>query len=481
MRKRVLQEGSVGLLILGGVGLLTGLTLWLQGTVWGKKTYSIVVEFPSVSGMQLGAAVRYRGVQVGRITEIQPATNGVDVTLEIAEPNLVIPRNVRIEANQSGFVGETSVDITPQQLLAESVQENDPRAQDCNSIEILCNGSRVDGNVGVSFEELLRSSQQLADVLSDPTFNNNVNSLFKQVETVTKQAGTALTGVSQLTKDLSGLTGRVQTELGTVSTTAASVSSAADQIRVSTAQLTDQFGSSGTQVTNQLNRTATQASQLFTNLDNLLTTNRSTVVTLLDNLNQTSNDLRVTVRGLQPIVGKVEQGKLLENLEQLSANAAAASANLRDLTTVANNPITLLVLQQTLDSARATFQNAQKITSDLDELTGDPAFRSNLRNLVNGLGNLVSSTEQLQQMAIAQPPAALSDLKFSQSVQSQPILNPLNPDTIYLGGDLVETAWRPDSVKVVFERNKDWFELLPTPPNEEVPGKTDSQQPSLAP
>jgi len=55
------------------------------------------------------------------------------------------------------------------------------------------------------------------------------------------------------------------------------------------------------------------------------------------------------------------------------------------------------VLQQTLDSARVTFQNAQKITSDLDELTGDPAFRENIRQLINGLSGLVSSTQQLQQ------------------------------------------------------------------------------------
>jgi phospholipid/cholesterol/gamma-HCH transport system substrate-binding protein len=62
-----------------------------------------------------------------------------------------------------------------------------------------------------------------------------------------------------------------------------------------------------------------------------------------------------------------------------------------------NNPNNTVLLQQTLDSARATFENTQKITSDLDELTGDPAFRENVRRLVNGLGKLVSSTQQLQQ------------------------------------------------------------------------------------
>ena len=56
-----------------------------------------------------------------------------------------------------------------------------------------------------------------------------------------------------------------------------------------------------------------------------------------------------------------------------------------------------MALQQTLDSARVTFQNAQKITSDLDELTGDPSFRDSIRELIEGLSGLVSSTQQVEQ------------------------------------------------------------------------------------
>jgi hypothetical protein len=81
------------------------------------------------------------------------------------------------------------------------------------------------------------------------------------------------------------------------------------------------------------------------------------------------------------------------------SNANQTSLNLKNLTTNLNDPKTLLMLQQTLDSARTTFQNTQKITADLDDLTGNPEFRSNLRNLVNGLGKLVSSAEQLEQQA----------------------------------------------------------------------------------
>jgi phospholipid/cholesterol/gamma-HCH transport system substrate-binding protein len=95
----------------------------------------------------------------------------------------------------------------------------------------------------------------------------------------------------------------------------------------------------------------------------------------------------------------LQGSKLISNLETLSANAAQTSANLRDVSVTLNNPTTITMLQQTLDSARATFENTQKITSDLDELTGDPKLRENLKRLINGLSGLVSSTQQLQQQA----------------------------------------------------------------------------------
>jgi phospholipid/cholesterol/gamma-HCH transport system substrate-binding protein len=138
---------------------------------------------------------------------------------------------------------------------------------------------------------------------------------------------------------------------------------------------------------------------LLSDLDNLLTANRSTLVGALNNITETSNQLRLTVGNLSPSLNRLTQGELINNLETLSANAAEASANLRNATQSLNDPKNAVLLQQTLDSARVTFENTQKITSDLDELTGDPNFRQNLRQLVNGLSNLVSSTDQMEQQA----------------------------------------------------------------------------------
>ena len=398
MRKRIVREGGVGLLLVVGLGLFGILILWLRGFGFGRRTYSTVVEFDNVSKMQLGAAVRYRGVEVGRITSIEPRPNSVDVEIEIT-PTAIIPRDVLIEANQSGIVGETSVDITPRESLPESAETADPLDPNCDRTLILCDGARLQGQTGVSYDQLLRSTLEISRLFGNPEFYDNLNRTVEEI-------GNAADSVAILSGDLAKFTRSAEQQLTTLSDSVKSVSAAADQIRLSVAQASDRLSLTADLATEELDRTATQFNQLLgnvdnlvDNVDNLVNANRSTIVTTLNNLSETSDDLRATVGRLTPIVNRVEQSRLIGDLEALSANAVETSANLRDLSNEINTPTNLLMIQQTLDSARATFQNVQKITSDLDDLTGDPAFRNNLRNLVNGLSNLVSSTEQLQQQA----------------------------------------------------------------------------------
>jgi phospholipid/cholesterol/gamma-HCH transport system substrate-binding protein len=99
------------------------------------------------------------------------------------------------------------------------------------------------------------------------------------------------------------------------------------------------------------------------------------------------------------------------NLEDLSTDAAAAMADIRAITSAANTPENLVMLQQTLESARNVFFSAQKVLADVDELTGDPTFRNNIRNLINGLSTLVSLTDDLSNQsrlaqALTPPPAS---------------------------------------------------------------------------
>jgi phospholipid/cholesterol/gamma-HCH transport system substrate-binding protein len=185
MRGRAIREGSVGLLILIGVGLFGGLVLWLRGLNPGGRNYTMVLEFENTAGMQVGTSVRYRGVPVGRIVDIRPGSNQVQIQVEITESNLRIPKDVLIEANQSGFIGETTIDITPLSLLAEDQQAINPNEADCQDSAIICDGDVLPGEVGISYESLLRSAEEVADLFTDPEIVDALKATLANAEVLT--------------------------------------------------------------------------------------------------------------------------------------------------------------------------------------------------------------------------------------------------------------------------------------------------------
>lgn len=365
MRSRMIREGSVGLLILVGLGLIGGLFLWIRGFDPTKRAYRFTIEFTNIAGMELGAPVRYRGVAVGKTVGLTPGANVVGVEVEVKPATLRIPKDALIQVIQTGLIGETYVDIAPNVELPSTSVATNPLAAECDSNVVICNGDRLEGYSGVSFSELIGSITRFTDIFSDPE-------VVGEIRTLTRNSADAADGVADLSREVSTLSQLVQQELGPLSDAAtgsvASVGRAADTIALTAAQV-----------------------------DELITTNRSALVSTLTTINQTSQELQTVIGGLSPLL--VESGGIVDNLESLSVNAVEASNNLRNLSEAVGSPENLLMLQQTLDSARSTFQNAQKITADLDELTGDPGFRNNVRDLIDSLNNLVSATQHLEHRA----------------------------------------------------------------------------------
>lgn len=352
---RSLRESSLGLFILVAIALFVLLIVWLRGFSPGKRSYNAFVEFDNAGGIKQGTPVAYRGIKVGEVVGVKPQPRGVVLKVKISPSDLLIPSSAVIEANQSGLIGEPSIDISPlQDLPAGEIAQ--PLDRNCNPSIIICNGSRLQGQARLNVNELIRAVLRIANLVSDPEFTANVNS-------VAKNASNAAAGIAKLSREVSK-------PLKTVGPTL-------DEFRITA---------------RQLGLTAQEANRL-------LATNRSSLTTTLSNVSEASGELKGAIASLSPVLNQVKRTDILRNLETLSANAAAASANLRTFSKDFGNPNNVLLLQQTLDSARATFENTQKITSDLDELTGDPSFRVNLRKLINGLSKLVSSTQQLQQQA----------------------------------------------------------------------------------
>ena len=383
---RTWREGSVGLLLLLGLGAFGVILLWLNRITPGQTSYRATIEFANAGGMQKGSAVRFRGVKVGSITNVKAGSNAIDVEIQINSPDLIIPSNAVIEANQSGLISENIIDITPKGDLPLGSVSAKPLDKDCNRSLIICNGSRLQGVIGISVDELVRQSSNFAAQYSNEKFYKNIN---RTLET----SANAAANIADLTKDLQGLSKTFKGQIGVFSGTAVTLQRSTTQLTATANKTADQLGSTA----KDFSVTAKQAGRLLTNLDNLVSTNRSSLVGALNSMTETSNQLRQTVTSLSPAINRLTQGKLLDNLETLSANAAEAAANLKNVSKSLNDPKNIVLLQQTLDAARVTFENTQKITSDLDELTGDPKFRQNMLRLVNGLSKLVSSSKDIQE------------------------------------------------------------------------------------
>ncbi|WP_413176190.1 MlaD family protein [Anabaena azotica] len=413
---RTFREGSVGLLLLLGLGAFGIILLWLNRITPGRSSYKAVVEFANGGGMQKGAPVRYRGVKVGSISNIKTGVNAVAVEIEINDPNLLIPADSKIEANQSGLISESIIDITPATDLATETNIAKPLDKDCNPSLIICNKtSTLKGQIGISVDELIRQSSDFAAQYNNKQFYQNVNRLL-----VT--SADAASSVANLSRELQSVSKSFKGQIGTFSNTAVTIQKATNELTVTTSKTANQLG----ETASEFSKTAKQAGSLLNNLDELLTSNRSSLVGTLNNITQTSNQLRQTVSSLSPAVNRLTEGELLKNLELLSANAAEASNNLKDASKTLNDPKNIVLLQQTLDAARVTFENTQKITSDLDELTGDPKFRQNLLQLVNGLSKLVSSTQDMQEQA----KVAVTLDSIKASMDQPAVLSPVPMPTI---------------------------------------------------
>jgi phospholipid/cholesterol/gamma-HCH transport system substrate-binding protein len=363
------REGLTGLLFLVGLTVFGGLILWINNFRPGESSYQFSVLFPDGNGVALGAPVRLRGVRIGQVVAVAPSVDQVKLTVLI-EKNILIPKQSKITVSQSGLIGETFVDIVPKKgiqvppvAFADFVEEckKDPNA---GSVALICPNSDIAQGVSpVRLAQLLESFDRLAARIDDK-FIGNIDATVREVGTAARK-------------------------LGGISADVRRASNSFEKVSMSAERNINSLGVAGQSV-EKAGRSVGGAADT---LKITITDNRKNLETTLSNLSVASGDLKAVLAELKPTLANGQLGK---DLTRLASNAAAASENVRKITDGLSDPATIDSLRETLDAARVTFQNAQKITSDLDEVTGDPNFRKNLRKLVDGLGQLVSTTDSIR-------------------------------------------------------------------------------------
>lgn len=397
LRSKTIREGTVGLFILIGLLVFGGFIFWLKGGKFRDNSYQITVAFEDAGGLREGAKIRYRGIEVGSINSIIPRSNGIDVIFKI-NGNLRIPRDVQIQINLSGLLGETVVNIIPKKELTAEAESINPLSEECQKSQlILCNKERIKGQNSV---DLFSSLTRLSELYGSPEFYNNINSAVSNASLAGKK-------IAILSDELSNFSKDVKKDISKISNTADAFTNTANVTTEKINKLGDQFST-----------TSDQINLLITNLNDIISENRTNFSVAIANVSDTTKQLSDLVGELESTVGEVKSKVKETDTKKIVKNLEEFSENLKEISESLNQPTNLVTLQQTLDSARVTFENTAKITSDLDELTGDPEFRNNVKKLVDGLSNLVSYNENLQkQIELAKILESANEIAANKTTQ----------------------------------------------------------------
>jgi len=152
--------------ILGLVGIsYVGAHYARLDRVFFDSTYEVTVHFNQSGGIFVGSEVDYRGVQIGKVTDMRLTDSGVDVILAIDHGHDVPADTLAVVANKSA-VGEQYLDLEPR-------NNRRPFLRDGSTI------NEKDTRIPVSTTELLTNTDQLVTSLPQDDLRTTVNELGK--------------------------------------------------------------------------------------------------------------------------------------------------------------------------------------------------------------------------------------------------------------------------------------------------------------
>jgi phospholipid/cholesterol/gamma-HCH transport system substrate-binding protein len=95
-----------------GIGYVGGTYAGLDRLFWSRG-YEVTAQFADSGGIFVNAEVTYRGVAIGRVTELRLSDGGIDVVLDIDDNAPPIPADTKAVVANRSAIGEQYVDLVP--------------------------------------------------------------------------------------------------------------------------------------------------------------------------------------------------------------------------------------------------------------------------------------------------------------------------------------------------------------------------------
>jgi len=184
-------------MIASGLAILFALIVWIGNFAVGHRTYQTRLCFENAAGIHAGTIVRLRGVHIGQVVDVSPQPQAVVVTADVMDRKTIIPKDSKVESNQSGLISETIIDITPlnasefdravSNIAGDKSKVLDPLSKNCNSDLIACHTDMMLGVSGTSYDGLVRETTALVSAVNQFAKRENIPQDYKAVMSAMKK------------------------------------------------------------------------------------------------------------------------------------------------------------------------------------------------------------------------------------------------------------------------------------------------------
>lgn len=139
-------EAKVGAFTIIGIALfIAGILFVGRIDIWAKPQMTITGDFAQVNGLKNGNQVKYSGVAIGNVSDIEITPHGVAVKMKLDEKTQ-IPSDSTFTLGSDGFLGDKFIQISPGQ-----------------SKVFLQDGDSVKGEGADAMDKAMQSAQKLMD------------------------------------------------------------------------------------------------------------------------------------------------------------------------------------------------------------------------------------------------------------------------------------------------------------------------------
>jgi len=369
---RFSEAAKVGATALVALAMLAFVTFYLRGALGREGTYTQQVTFPNAQGIQEGAYVRVKGVDMGAVREVGLSPTGdALLTLRMSRRYQVKPQDsIRIVGGLFGF-SPPFVEITPNgRPTAATGSDPDVLVGESatGTEEIMSRSDELLTNVNELALRMNRLASGLTRMVEDPELRRSFSRTAANFEKA------SASGV-QVAKNMERVTGRAEGLMDSLQTTSAQ---ATRTLRTADATLGGFRG------------TAAQSQKLMEETRGMVREMSGVVKstgTVVENTGGLITDTRATLNE--------NRDRLKTVLDRVDSSLRELQGTLTETRTFIGDPELRGDLKSTAKNIREATEGLKKITDDVRVITGDQEVQQSLKGTLGRLDDVSRQASDL--------------------------------------------------------------------------------------